>query len=193
MNILSFLFGPDPYKPATTVVVPTHVDGATDVIRAILALMPEVGRMSLLKLTYLVQVVHVGRHGSRLFPETFKATAMGPYDRHLSQACRLAISRRESGRAYRSAPSLSPRATSVVNHVCDLFHGARDGVVTAATSMEGGAWWQLWRPSAETTMSISNPRRHTVHRTPSDQGPVIGFAQMVDDYRILTHSTKAAA
>jgi uncharacterized phage-associated protein len=184
MSILSFLFGTAPSSSTTR--APAPVDTTTDVVRAIILRLPGADRLSVLKLTYLVQVVHLGRHGTRLIPTWFKATALGVYDEDLSRTCRYRISRARYDREHLPAPSLSPAATAIVDEVCEAFGEARPGSLVAVTTMPGGAWHSLWQPDAHTTMSISDPRRFRAHRTPCDQGPVIDMSHMLQDYRLLT-------
>jgi hypothetical protein len=189
MSVLSTILGRNrhqttamPKPPETT----KRVDTVRDVIRGILVRLPSIDRISLVKATYLVQVVHLGRHGQRLIPDWFKATTMGVYDKDVSQDCRYLINRRKYDRKYGIEPSLSPQAAAIIDEVCSFFAGSSCGAFVSATQIRGGAWQTLWQPDPADLMPISDPRRFKAYRRPTDQGPVIGIEHMLLDYRILT-------
>lgn len=195
MSVLSTILGrmsreavPAPKPPERT----RRVDTVRDVIRGILIRLPSIDRISLVKATYLVQVVHLGRHGQRLIPDWFKATTMGVYDKDISQDCRYLIGRRKYDRKYGIEPSLSPQAIAIIDEVCSFFAGSSCGSFLRATQIKGGAWHTLWEPDPADRMSISDPRRFTAHRRPTDRGPVIGIEHMLLDYRLLTGADEPA-
>jgi hypothetical protein len=195
MSVLSTILGRMSREAAPASKPPERtkrVDTVRDVIRGILIRLPAIDRISLMKATYLVQVIHLGRHGQRLVPDWFKATTLGVYDRQISQDCRYLIGRRKYDRKYGIEPSLSPQATAIIDEVCSFFTGSCGGAFVRATQIEGGAWHTLWEPDPANTMSISDPRRHRAHRRPTDQGPVIGIEHMLLDYRLLTGAHEPA-
>lgn len=184
MSILSLLLG-RPRKGAAHDAAPA-VDTASDVIRAILLRIPDADRLRLVKTAYLVQVMHLGRHGQRVFPDWFHATAMGIYDKDLSRECRYRISRRHRDRTDGVGPSLSPNVSAIVDEICEELKDRPMGTMTAITQMEGGAWRRLWQPDPRDSLPISDPMRFRGRRTPSDEGPVIDIEHMLCDYRLLT-------
>lgn len=195
MSVLSTILGRDRHRttamskpPETT----KPVDTVRDVIRGILVRLPSIDRISLVKATYLMQVVHLGRHGQRLIPDWFKATTMGVYDKDVSQDCRYLIGRRRYDRKHGIEPSLSPQAAEIIDEVCSFFAGSGGGAFVRATQIRGGAWHTLWEPDPASLMSISDPRRFTAYRRPADQGPVIGIEHMLLDYRLLTAADEPA-
>lgn len=195
MSVLSTILGRMSRETAPASKPPERtkpVDTTRDVIRGILIHLPSIDRISLVKATYLVQVVHLGRHGRRLMPDWFKATTLGVYDKDISQDCRYLIGRRKYDRKYGIEPSLSPQATAIIAEVCTFFAGAPWGSFVRATQLVGGAWHTLWEPDPASLMSISDPRRFTAYRRPTDQGPVIGIEHMLVDYRLLTGATEPA-
>lgn len=176
----SLMRAPSPDRPAA----PAARDTSADVIRAILKRLPDIDPTALVKAVYVVQVVHLGRHGRVLLPISFKAATLGVHHVGLASECRWRVGRRAQDRA--GPPSLSPGAAAAVREVCDAFEGAPVGAFVAATQRPGGAWHSLWSPDPTMRMSISDPRRHAAYPRPVEQGPVIDEERMLLDYRLLT-------
>jgi len=186
MNLITAIFGPAPTTATTT-------DTSADVIRAVIDRMPGIERLSLVRMVYLVQVVHLGRHGQRLLPHWFKATALGVYDEDLSRECRYRISRRSYDRTHAAPYGLSPLAEAVVDEVCEAFRSASPGQLGATTQRPGGAWSKLWEPDPCSSLPISDPRRFRARRKPVDQGPGIDIEHMMLDYDLLIQPESLAA
>lgn len=187
MGLLTMLFGPA--KPAA----PT-IDTDADVARAIILRCPGLHKLTLVKMLYVVQVVHLGRHGERLLPNWFKATTIGPYDADLAQVCRYRLNRARYDARHLPAPRLSPRVRELVDGICDEL-GAEPGArLQTLTSLEGGAWHRLWKPDPRLLLPISDPRSRIRHRISTDTGPVIDIEHMLLDYAVMTDGaeTKAA-
>lgn len=179
MSILTKLFGPAK-APAPT------VDTDTDVVRAIILRCPGLEKLTLVKMLYLVQVLHLGRYGERLFPDWFQATTIGPYNADLAYICRYRLNRARYDAAHMPEPCLSPRVRELVEGICDELGGGPAARLQTLTSLEGGAWHRLWRPDPRLLLPISDPRSRIRHRRPTDTGPVIDIEHMMFDYAVMT-------
>ena len=184
MSIMSRLFSSRPVAP----------DPMNEVARAVLARRPETGRIALVKLVHLVQVIRYGRTAQRAFPDWFRATSMGPYNEDLSRAARSLIWQMHNGSRWTTlTPSLDADTIAAVDEVCAAFRDASDADIGATTSQPGSAWHALWEPDPYASKPISDPDRWKQRRRRPEEGPIIGFAEMIDEFRTLTQPAANAA
>ena len=191
-RILARLGRTEPVNPDAS---PKPVDWtliAHVIVQAIVDRLPGVTSLDVVKAAYIVQILHVGRHGQRAMPDWFKATLMGPYDDHVHAIAKRAVKRRDRG-AKPEVVGLPETATlAIVDEVCRTFRESSGAAFTHLTSLPGGAWERLWKPDPALSMPISDPRRIRSRLNAYD-GAIIDHASMIDDYRLMTRPLPKAA
>lgn len=129
-------------------------------------------RADLVRLVYLASVLHVGRHGIPIFPDTFEATCYGPVVPRLLDDMRRYVPRCMDPIHQGALPRT---AVDCLDEVCDAFRDMTSGATVANTQRAGGGWQANYR---------SGPR--------VDRGPVIPLADMASEYDMLFAEPVAA-
>lgn len=164
--VLAFLLGP-PEQPAADPMM-----AAAGVVRRRYAHLERARRGDLMRLVYLASMLHVGRHGTTIFPDVFEATTMGPSVPRMMDDLRRHVPRCLNPVHDRALPQ---SALECLDEVCDLFADMGFGATVAATHREGGAWAARYRPYGDV-----------------DRGPVIRTEDMAMEYRNLVAHREAA-
>lgn len=131
--------------------------------------------LDLQKLLYICQTVHLGRYGTPIFKETFRASAMGPY----SDVVRDAFAQLRTQR-FQQTGLIDPSMISVIKDVAGNIGNYSSAHLVAQTQ---GQWATAW--------SRNYPLR--VNDRNIYSGGQIPHADMADEYRAWPHSALAPA
>lgn len=141
------------------------------------------GPLDVLRAAYLAQIVHIGRHGAFIFPDDFKASAMGPMNVRALEAAKTAIRRQRRGLPYEAGP-ISATAAACIDQVCRELRHAAPARLVAAVQSEQGAWARHFAPDPFFAKPISDPERRKTSRRDVYDGAVIPKDSLRDEYAL---------
>ena len=101
--------------------------------------------LALQKTLYIMHMVHLGRTGQPLLPETFEAWNYGPVLPHLYRQCVMFGAKPVKDVFYR-AQQLPKLEADLVREASDYLAPMTPGQMVDLTHWEGGAWAAVYQP-----------------------------------------------
>lgn len=105
----------------------------------------DLSNLSLQKLTYIAQMMHLGETGTPLFADDFEAWDYGPVVPRLYHDLKMFGSDPVAPYSrLRSVSELAPNEATIVDQVVELGKQKRPGQLVAITHWDQGAWAKVY-------------------------------------------------
>lgn len=152
---------------------PDALLAVTGIIRRRLPRHRGMQRLSVMRLVYLAQLLHVARTGRGLFDDDILATTYGPLNgRVMKDICR------DNPRSDdpRHLEALTTEQRNLVEEVCKHYATTTGGELMGICESPQGAWHRLYGTSADRSLL----------RFGTEEGPIITMRDMAREWRDRT-------
>jgi hypothetical protein len=167
--ILSFLLGPIDPPPADPLLA------AGGVVARRMAHLERCQRHQMTRMVYLASMLHVGRHGTPIFPDGFEASTYGPIVPRLFDDLGRYAPHSLLPIHHRALPAT---ALACLDEVCDVFEDVAGVRILMESQIKDGAWYRLYSP---------------LRGMPTHRGLPISTADMMAEYQLRNDQPALAA